>query len=245
VNRRIITIERSVLRIEQRIRISPVEIGTDVSGPVCIYAHVEVTKGSVLYLRGDTRIPAPRRFAVFLPPFAVVQARLDKCHVTTAGLAFRPSTAYVLPGHPVLLPATADRPPASVEEVVSRLHSLEGAIEVGRAPDPLPIVLKAKRILDTEYGTSLSIGHVAKRIRVSPALLSRAFKNAYGMPPVRYRHQLRIMDALMRFAEGEAPVDVFQDVGFDDLSRFYKVFRKVACAAPGSYRPVRSRNAKT
>jgi methylphosphotriester-DNA--protein-cysteine methyltransferase len=53
------------------------------------------------------------------------------------------------------------------------------------------------------------------------------------------------MDALMRLAEGEAPVDVFQDVGFDDLSRFYKIFRKVACATPGKYRPPRSRNAKT
>jgi hypothetical protein len=53
------------------------------------------------------------------------------------------------------------------------------------------------------------------------------------------------MDALVRFAEGAAPIDVFQDVGFDDLSRFYKIFRKVACAAPGSYRPVRSKNAKT
>jgi AraC-like DNA-binding protein len=65
------------------------------------------------------------------------------------------------------------------------------------------------------------------------------------MPPVRYRHHVRIMDALMQFAEGAAPAQVFQDVGFDDLSRFYKIFRKVTCAPPGSYRPARSRIAKT
>jgi methylphosphotriester-DNA--protein-cysteine methyltransferase len=65
------------------------------------------------------------------------------------------------------------------------------------------------------------------------------------MPPVRYRHHVRVMDALMQFAEGAAPAQVFQDVGFDDLSRFYKIFRKVACAPPGPYRPPTSRIAKT
>jgi methylphosphotriester-DNA--protein-cysteine methyltransferase len=80
---------------------------------------------------------------------------------------------------------------------------------------------------------------------VSPALLSRTFKGDYGVPPVHYRHQVRIVDALTRLAGGDVPADVFQDVGFNDLSRFYKIFRKLACAAPGAYRSGRSRNAKT
>jgi hypothetical protein len=67
-----------VLRIDQRIRIARREIGTDVSGPACIYAHVEVAKGTVVYLQGEMQVPAPRRFAIFLPPFAVVQARLER-----------------------------------------------------------------------------------------------------------------------------------------------------------------------
>lgn len=49
----------------------------------------------------------------------------------------------------------------------------------------------------------------------------------------------------MQFAEGALPAAVFQNVGFDDLSRFYKIFRKVSCAPPGAYRPARSRTAKT
>jgi AraC-like DNA-binding protein len=75
--------------------------------------------------------------------------------------------------------------------------------------------------------------------------MSRTFRNAYGLPPVRYRHHVRIMDALLRFAAGAAPADVSLDVGFEDLSRFYKVFRRLVCGVPGAYRPRRSRNAKT
>jgi hypothetical protein len=92
-----------VLRIDQRIQIPRCEVGTDVSGPACIYPCVEVRKGTVVYLQGERERSA------------------------------------------------------------------------------------------------------------SPCDLRRSlpFKRVYGMPPVRYRHQVRVMDALMRLAEGEAPVDVF------------------------------------
>ena len=117
--------------------------------------------------------------------------------------------------------------------------------DVGRDRDPAPLALAAKALIDREYGAPLEITRVAARLHVSPAALSRAFRRTYGMPPVRYRHHVRILDALMQFAEGAAPAQVFQDVGFDDLSRFYKIFRKVTCAPPGQYRPAASRIAKT
>ena len=79
----------------------------------------------------------------------------------------------------------------------------------------------------------------------APTAHSAILARAYGIPPVRYRHHVRVMDALMRFADGALPADVSQDVGFEDLSRFYKVFRRITCAPPGSYRPRRSRIAKT
>jgi AraC-like DNA-binding protein len=234
-----------VLRIDQRIQISRREIGTDVSGPACIYAFVEVRKGGVSYLQCEREISAPGYFAIFLPPFSLVQAKLENCDLRTSGVAFRPPPHSALPAEPVLLRGTAGPPPASADEIVGRLRAVEGAVGVARAPNASPWALRTKRILDAEYGTSLTIARIAQRVHVSPETLSRAFKHAFGIPPVRYRHHVRIMDALMRFAEGAVPIDVFQDVGFDDLSRFYKIFRKVACAAPGRYRPPRSRNAKT
>lgn len=245
MNRRIVQVEQGVLRIDQRIRIPRREIGTDVSGPACIYAHVEVARGTVAYLHGGTRIPAPTCFEVLLPPFAVVQASLERCEVTSTALAFRPPTSHTLPSQPILLPASASRPPRSKDDVLRRLHPAGEAVDVGRAHDSPSVAREAKAILDAKYGTPLEIARIAERLHAPPAVLSRVFRRAYGMPPVRYRHQLRIMDALIRLADGALPADVFQDVGFDDLSRFYKIFRKVACAAPGSYRPTRSRNAKT
>lgn len=245
MGRRIVQVEHGLLRIEQRLRIPGVEIGTDVSGPTCIYAVVQVRRGAVVYLHGDSRIRAPRCFAVFLPPFAIVQASLEHCDVTSNALAFRPLASDELPRQPVLLPGGGETPPRSRTDALEQTRTARSATNIGRARDPVPLAASAKAIIDGEWGASLEIGRIAGRLHASAAVLSRTFRRAYGMPPVRYRHHVRVMDALMQFAEGASPAEVFQDVGFDDLSRFYKIFRKVTCAPPGLYRPARSRIAKT
>lgn len=221
-------------------------MGSDVSGPACIYAIVHVKRGTVSYVHGHARVSAPGCFAVFLPPFTMVQASLERCDVTSLALAFRPMESDALPLEPVLLRTTMDPPPRSAMDIVSHLRRAGTTrTRIGRVCDPARLAARAKAIIDREYEGPLAIGRIAARLRMAPAVLSRSFREAYGMPPVRYRHQVRVMGALMRFADGAAPADVFQDVGFDDLSRFYKVFREVACGPPGSYRPVRSKNAKT
>jgi AraC-like DNA-binding protein len=245
VSHRVVRVEHGQLRIDQHLRMSSRETGTDVSGPTCIYARVRVTRGRIAYLHGDTRVPAPRSFAVFLPPFTIVQAVLDRCDVASVAVAFRPLASDRLPPRPILLSTSGERLPRSRQEVLDRLRAADAGTDISRTIAPASHAARGKTIIDSEYATSLGIGGIAARLQKSPAVLSRAFKEAYGMPPVRYRHHVRIMDALMQLAEGAVPAQVFQEVGFDDLSRFYKIFRKVACAAPGSYRPVGSRNAKT
>jgi AraC-like DNA-binding protein len=222
---RVVRGANGIVRVDQRLCIADREIGTDVSGPAVIHAEVRVLSGTVSYIRGDTLLRAPDSFTIVLPPFSVVQAWLEQCDVIVTGAAFRPAAGSLLPATPLLLP---------------------DGVEIGRALVPNAASLAAKRLLDREYAsTAVTIAAVARAAGTSASALSRAFKRSYGITPVRYRHHLRVMDALLRLAAGSAPLDVSQDVGFEDLSRFYSIFRRVACSAPGPYRPALSKNAKT
>jgi AraC-like DNA-binding protein len=241
---RIVQVEPGLLRIEQRLRIQGVEVGTDVSGPACIYAVVQVRRGTVAYQHGDSCIRAPRCFSLFLPPFQIVQASLERCDVTSVAVAFRPQASDELPRQALLLAEGGPAPPSRTD-AIERTRTAATPTNIGRDRDPARLAAYAKAIIDREYGAPLEIGRIAARLHASPAVLSRTFRHTYGMPPVRYRHHVRVMDALLQFAEGAAPLQVFQDVGFDDLSRFYKIFRKITCAPPGSYRPIKSKIAKT
>jgi AraC-like DNA-binding protein len=188
---------------------------------------------------------APARFALFLPPFSVVQASLESCDVTSAGIAFIPPPASALPAEAVIVPDARESPATTQQDVLEQMQTSLSRIPIRRDVHAAGAARVAKAVLDEEYASRLTIAETAKRVGASPALLSRMFKAAYGMPPVQYRHHVRVMDALMRLSAGAAPADVFLDVGFEDLSRFYKVFRRLACGVPGAYRPARSRNAKT
>lgn len=64
--------------------------------------------------------------------------------------------------------------------------------------------------------------------------LSRQFKLDLGMSPSAYLRQLRLADAPLRLARGEGIVNVSLDVGYNDLSRFYKQFRKTTSTSPGA-----------
>jgi AraC-like DNA-binding protein len=245
MNRRTaIIIAPGLLRVEQRLQLTMREIGTDVAGPACVYALVRIRRGAVAYRHGPALVPAPRRYAVFLPPFAIVQASLDHCDLTSRAWIFQ-SPARQTFSHPALCWRSGDdSEPASIDDILRRVAAGADATPVDRAPEPASLARQAKAIIDGTYRTVAAIGAIAPRLRVSPARLSRTFKQTYGIAPVRYRHQIRVVDALTQFAGGAVPSDVFQDVGFNDLSRFYKIFRRLACAPPGTYRPSRSANAR-
>ena len=64
MGRRIVQVGPGLLRIAQRLRIPGVEIGTDVAGPACIYAVVQVKRGSVVVDVSQRRRRIPPRVPI-------------------------------------------------------------------------------------------------------------------------------------------------------------------------------------
>lgn len=234
-----------MIAIEQRTLIAGSAVGIDASGPACIYAHVRVRRGTVAYVRDGVRVPAPTCFHLWMPPFTVVEASLEACDVMSAGLAFRVPRDLALPAGPVIVPDAKRQPLHDPADVLAWIAAVREGQCVARASRPSPMAARAKAVIDGAYENAIAIGAVARRLRTSPAQLSREFRTTFGMPPVRYRHHVRVIDALTRLADGVSPMAASLDVGFGDLSRFYKVFGRIACGAPGTYRSASSKNAKT
>jgi AraC-like DNA-binding protein len=104
------------------------------------------------------------------------------------------------------------------------------------SPKASLLSVKAKKLIDENYPVYPSIARVAARLGVSHAHLSRQFKIDFKMSPSNYLRQLRLADAPLKFARGEAIIDVSLDSGYNDLSRFYKQFRQTTQTSPGECR---------
>ena len=108
------------------------------------------------------------------------------------------------------------------------------SIEAGVTASRLSLDIK-HRICET-YRENVPISEIARDLGVSHAHLTRQFKQDYGFTPVNYRHRLRVSEATDRLFKGDDILDVGQDVGFNDTSRFYKDFRKITGTSPGKCR---------
>lgn len=237
VRRWIQRLDGGLVRLDQEILVPGVQRGTDITGRFWVFGLVRTSRGRVEYVRGSETIAAPAElYGMFVPPYSMTEVRLTRSRSFSLGLTSAAKLPMTVPREPVVFVPSSQECPSTVAEMVELLDRSSRFIEVGRDENPSPLAVRVKEAIDRSYAKPRHLSEIARELRVSPSVMSRYFKNAYGLPPVHYRHHLRTMDGMMRLLEGEAVTEVFQEVGFDDLSRFYHHFRQHMMAPPASYR---------
>ncbi|WP_418718436.1 helix-turn-helix domain-containing protein [Candidatus Allofournierella merdipullorum] len=90
---------------------------------------------------------------------------------------------------------------------------------------------------ETHYYEKVTLEQLAQRVFLSPAYLSRVFKEETGTAFNDYLNAVRIAKARQLLLHEDLRVtDVASAVGFDDQSYFTKVFRRVTGMTPLRYR---------
>lgn len=197
----------------------------------------ELQAGELLFVRGEEHIsPNTNRFGVLYPPFTITQAcfRNAKGHLT--GIASTESLPTEFMTISVVFEVTFAGTPISAMQAKEILYSSRNRQSIEANPKASPLSRKAKKLIDENYLVHLSIARIAARLGVTHEHLTRQFRRDYDLSPGAYLHQLRVADATFRLAKGEEIINVSQEVGYNDLSRFYKQFRKTTKTSPSSCR---------
>lgn len=197
---------------------------------------IEMKSGEFYFLRDGEKIrPHTNRFGIFYPPFTIIRMCVNNLKAAIVGIGAIESVQE-LPDFPIIFETDFDKPFASaaqVSEILSSSRSWQ-SIEMNSRPSLLSI--KAKRLIDENYHIYPSIARISSRLKVTHEHLSRQFKRDYDMSPSAYLHQLRMAEATFKLLRGDEIIDVSGDVGYNDLSRFYKQFRKSKKTSPGTCR---------
>ncbi len=120
--------------------------------------------------------------------------------------------------------------------LLSAWQHFEHAAEVP-VHDVHPAVEKAARLIRDEI-TALGLDELARRSGLSPARLSRLFKQQTGIALVDFRNRQRIERFLQIYGTGQrlTMLDAALEAGFGSYPQFHRVFKHVLGCSPGSYR---------
>ena len=98
-------------------------------------------------------------------------------------------------------------------------------------------VQMAKDYIKEHYTEQISIADIAAYCSYNPSYLSTIFKQHEGIPPLDYLTNVRIRQARLLLACHDFSIgDVATMVGFQNISYFNRIFKKIVGQTPGAYR---------
>jgi len=114
------------------------------------------------------------------------------------------------------------------------------AREMEKPPELTPSKLKyaetIKKHLLAHYRDQVEIEQLAGLVDLSPNYVTALFKEVFGLSPIRYMHQLRILEACgLLIASTMTVADISHYLGYYDTSYFCRVFKKLAGMPPTEY----------
>lgn len=100
-----------------------------------------------------------------------------------------------------------------------------------------PLVHEAQRWFDDHLDVADAVTCMVARARVSRRTLTRRFRTATGLTPVRYVQAVRVERARELLEATAIPVtEIAAEVGYADVGHFNRVFARETDLTPGAYR---------
>jgi AraC-like DNA-binding protein len=96
-------------------------------------------------------------------------------------------------------------------------------------------LVQAKLFIDTHYADKIDLNNIADEAYFSKFHFIRRFKNIYRKTPHQYLIFVRIEKAMELLKTGVAVSEVCYAVGFESLSSFSALFKRIVGIAPSTY----------
>ena len=100
-----------------------------------------------------------------------------------------------------------------------------------------PVITRAKQFIHEHQGEDLSLGQVAKSVNTSTFYFCKMFKKATGVNFTDYLSRVRIEKAKNLLLNPNLRIsEIAYEVGFQSLTHFNRVFKKIVGQSPTEYR---------
>ena len=96
-------------------------------------------------------------------------------------------------------------------------------------------IVQAKLFIDQNYADKIDIDNISDEAYFSKFHFIRLFKKIYGKTPHQYLSEVRIQNAIRLLQANHPVTDVCYAVGFESLSSFGSLFKRVVGSTPSGF----------
>lgn len=126
---------------------------------------------------------------------------------------------------------------ALLDIFAQQLGALSNQIVMQQEHSEPPVIRQAKEYIEAHSAEDLSLGRVAKVVNTSSFYFCKLFKRATGINFTHYLARVRVGKARVLLLNPNLRIsEVAFEVGFQSLTHFNRVFRKVEGQSPTEYR---------
>ncbi len=140
-------------------------------------------------------------------------------------------------GTRVLSPKQYDAMVKLLSIFANHLSMVGNQVAVQRENSEQPVIAKAKEFIRENQGEDLNLGLVAKAVNTSTFYFCKMFKKVTGLNFTDYLSRLRVEKAKNLLLNRNLRIsEIAYEVGFQSLTHFNRVFKKIVGQAPTEYR---------
>lgn len=214
-------------------------VATDVTSYEWLFIQIDLQDGMAqLKLEDASLLVESGAYGLFVPPFSIYQSQFDAFRAEMRAYFSLLPIPRALPNSPVFFRWQSPPFEGYFAEMIAALNAADDFL-YARMDEPNEdhndLARQIKISIDRTFEQDCLLTRLANELRITPAYLSRVFKKRYGLTAVDYRSKLRSVWAVQQLIRSERRniCDVAFDVGYNDLSRFNKQFRRHVRMAPG------------
>lgn len=130
------------------------------------------------------------------------------------------------------------RSSAVIIEILVDLHKYGTVLEAHSREDYFSGILPAIKYIEEHYHMPLTLSEIAETIGVSKQYTCTLFQQIIGNRPIQFLHLIRVRKAgaLLTSQPHMSISEIAKTVGFDNVSYFNKIFRRLHGITPSKFR---------
>ncbi len=120
---------------------------------------------------------------------------------------------------------------------LSRFPLIEGPIMEEVLDTGADIMEKMLLFVHTRYAEKITLKTLVEHFHINRTTVNELFKKNTGESVISYIIQLRIEASLLMLRDTGLPInEIAYRVGFEDITNFCRIFKKMMCCSPSQYR---------